>query len=96
MIDHAFSDYDKTCPIYKSVGMMASIVHFFNRAKKAIADSPPDAKITWASIQFKCQRSLKAVKKQKFYMPELSEEEMSPMFREVAMIIDEDFDGLTQ
>ena len=133
---NAFSDYDKTCPIYKSIGMMANIVHFFNRAKKTIADSPPDARIPWASIQvrlplsspsssmrcerdgercvkfsshtthpppplslthllqFKCRRSMEAVKKQKFILPEVSEAEMKVRFRDVKMMIDEDFDQM--
>ena len=48
---NAFTDYDYTCPLTKSVGMLKAIVTFYDAAQKAIADSPPDAKVTWAMIK---------------------------------------------
>lgn len=38
------------CPLYKTVGMMKTIVHFYDEAKRAIIESPAEAKITWATI----------------------------------------------
>jgi V-type H+-transporting ATPase subunit A len=35
---NAFSDYDYTCPLYKTIGMMKCIVCFFDCAKRAIAE----------------------------------------------------------
>lgn len=38
------------CPLVKTVGMMKCIVHFYDEARKAILESPPEAKITWNLI----------------------------------------------
>ena len=48
---NAFSDYDYTCPLDKSVAIMKAIVHFHDEAQRAIAESPPDNKITWAQVR---------------------------------------------
>lgn len=41
------------CPLYKTVGMMKSIVFYYDEAKRAIIESPIEAKITWATINTK-------------------------------------------
>jgi V-type H+-transporting ATPase subunit A len=48
---NAFTEYDYTCPLDKAVGMLSCIITFYNCAQRAIADSPPDAKVTWALIK---------------------------------------------
>ncbi|CAM9666250.1 unnamed protein product, partial [Discosporangium mesarthrocarpum] len=48
---NAFTDYDYTCPLYKSLGMLKTIITFYNCTQKAIADSPADAKVTWAHVK---------------------------------------------
>ena len=48
---NAFTDYDFTCPLVKSVGMLKCIMAFYDHCQKAIADSPADAKVTWATIK---------------------------------------------
>lgn len=48
---NAYSDYDFTSPLHKSVGMLRVITHFYDCCMKAIKDSPVDAKITWAMIK---------------------------------------------
>jgi len=47
---NAFTDYDVTCPLYKSVAIMKAIVRFHDAAQRAIAESPAETKITWAQI----------------------------------------------
>lgn len=47
---NAFSDYDYTCPLDKSVSIMKAIVHFHDESQRAIAESPPENKITWAQV----------------------------------------------
>lgn len=42
---NAFSSYDFTCPIYKSIGMLRTIITLYNCAQKAIADSPANQKV---------------------------------------------------
>jgi len=48
---NAFSDYDYYSPLTKTVGMMKSIVRFFENSKRAILDShKSEKKISWALI----------------------------------------------
>lgn len=48
---NAFSTYDYFCPLYKTIGMMRSIVHYFDTAKKAILESSGESKITFNVIE---------------------------------------------
>merc|ERR1712048_524456 len=51
LAQNAFTEYDYTCPLPKTVGMLKVIVTFYDMCQKAIADSPADAKITYAHIK---------------------------------------------
>jgi len=51
LAQNAFTDYDYTCPLHKSVGMLSCIISFYDLCQKAIADSPADAKLTYAHIK---------------------------------------------
>eukprot|EP00924_Labyrinthula_sp_SR-Ha-C_P008342 maker-scaffold_11-snap-gene-10.11-mRNA-1 protein AED:0.03 eAED:0.03 QI:55/1/1/1/0.66/0.5/4/51/615 len=49
---NAFSDYDYTCPLPKSVAIMDAIVHFHDEAQKVIAETATsDRKVTWAQVR---------------------------------------------
>ena len=48
---NAFTDYDYTCPLVKSIGMLRTIITLYNNCQRAIADSPAEAKVTWAQIK---------------------------------------------
>jgi len=48
---NAYTAYDFTCPLTKTVGMLKCIITLYNSSQKAIADSPADSKITWAHIK---------------------------------------------
>ena len=48
---NAFTDYDYTCPLHKSVMMLRSIILFYNLSQKAILESPADNKLTWGAIR---------------------------------------------
>merc|ERR1712037_202748 len=46
LAQNAYTDYDFTCPLVKTVGMLKVMITFYNLCQKAIADSPADSKIT--------------------------------------------------
>ena len=48
---NAFTEYDFTCPLVKSIGMLRCIITFYNCCQRVILDSPVDAKVTWAQIK---------------------------------------------
>merc|ERR1712003_366514 len=51
LAQNAFTEFDYTCPLVKTVGMLKVIITFYDLCQKAIADSPADAKITYAHIK---------------------------------------------
>ena len=50
---NAFSDYDYFCPLYKTIGMMKSMIVFYDQAIKAISESGAESKLTWSVIETK-------------------------------------------
>jgi V-type H+-transporting ATPase subunit A len=66
---NAFSDYDYYCPLYKTIGMMKSMVVFYDQALKAIAESGPESKLTWSVIETKLKQELYELTQLKFEMP---------------------------
>eukprot|EP01041_Mallomonas_annulata_P006668 gene6668-13498_t len=51
LYQNAFSSYDYTCPLTKSIGMLKTIITFYEHCQRAIADSPAEKKVTWAYIK---------------------------------------------
>lgn len=92
---NAFSDYDFTCPLVKSVGMLRSIILFYTLSQKAIADSPPDAKVTWAHIKTSMNPVLQKVIQTKFQLPKQPEEQMKSFFAGLNEEIEQAFQTLT-
>ncbi|MBN3294776.1 VATA ATPase, partial [Polypterus senegalus] len=49
---NGYSQYDRFCPFYKSVGMLQNIVGFYDMARHAVeSTSHSDVKVTWALIR---------------------------------------------
>merc|ERR1712187_110897 len=63
---NAFSSWDYTCPIYKSIGMLRNIVTLYKGSQKLIAESSANAKVTWAYIKTSMDRVIKKVIDGKF------------------------------
>ena len=69
---NAFSSYDYNCPLYKTVGMMKSIVRFFECAKRAIGDSSKsERKISWAVISTQIEKCFLELSQMKFKDPKI-------------------------
>ncbi|VDM30841.1 unnamed protein product [Hydatigera taeniaeformis] len=67
---NGYSDYDRFCPFYKSVGMMRNIIHFYDQARhivEATAQSP--RRITWAIIREAMSSTLYKLSNMKFKNP---------------------------
>ena len=91
---NAFSDYDFTCPLVKSVGMLKCIILFYNLSQKYIADSPPDAKITWAQIKTSLNPVLQKIIQMKFQLPKQPENELKSYFKELCDEIEASFQAI--
>ena len=93
---NAYSEYDFTSPLHKSVGMLRIITHFYDCCMKAIKDSPVDAKITWAHIKASMTELIYKITSMKFYHPKMPVEEMNAKFQELYEEIDQQFRVLTE
>merc|ERR1712100_369 len=75
---NGFSEYDYRCPLKKTLGMMACIVDFHDRAQKAIASSSGDNKILWQDVYKNCQDAFFELTKMKFEMPDKFDDDVKP------------------
>ncbi|BHF77449.1 V-type proton ATPase catalytic subunit A [Sparganum proliferum] len=67
---NGYSDYDRFCPFYKSVGMMRNIISFYDQARhivEATAQSPN--RVTWAVIREGMSNTLYKLSSMKFKDP---------------------------
>jgi len=58
---NAFTDYDYTCPLTKTVGMLRAIVTLYNQAKASLDNSSDDHKITMSQIKLHCSEVMQKV-----------------------------------
>nr|AGK85255.1 vacuolar ATPase subunit A [Fucus vesiculosus] len=92
---NAFTDYDYTCPLYKSLGMLKMIITFYNCTQKAIADSPADSKVTWAHIKTTMAPLLQKVVDGKFMDPKMPREQMDMEYGKTCEEIEVAFQNLS-
>jgi len=76
LAQNAFTDYDFTCPLPKSIGMLRVIITFYDLCQKAIADSPADAKLTYAHIKTALAPVIQKVVDTKYVDPKAKEPEI--------------------
>lgn len=86
LAQNAFTEHDYTCPLAKTVGMLNLIVTLYDLCQKAIADSPADAKLTYAHIKTALAPSIQKVIDAKYVDPKASPEEIGKKY---SLIVDE-------
>jgi len=92
---NAFTDYDYTCPLEKTLGMLACVITFYDLSQKAIADSPADAKITYAHIKTAVAATLQKVIETKFVDPKLPGAEITRGYADIEEEMIREFQKLT-
>lgn len=92
---NAFTDFDFTCPLAKSIGMLRAIVAFYNNSQRAIADSPADAKVTWAVIRETLKPVLQKVVDSKFVLPKTPLAEMNAHYNKLTEEVEQAFQSLS-
>mmetsp|Transcript_11695 Transcript_11695/g.17971 ORF Transcript_11695/g.17971 Transcript_11695/m.17971 type:complete len:627 (+) Transcript_11695:92-1972(+) len=91
---NAYTSYDFTCPLTKTVGMLKCIITFYNCCQKAIADSPAEAKVTWAHIKTAMGPLMQQVVETKFVNPKLPLEEIKAKYDALCSEVEEAFQSL--
>mmetsp|Transcript_12503 Transcript_12503/g.31472 ORF Transcript_12503/g.31472 Transcript_12503/m.31472 type:complete len:625 (-) Transcript_12503:96-1970(-) len=95
LAQNAFTDFDYTCPLVKTVGMLKVIITFYNLSQKAIADSPADSKITYAHIRTALAPTIQKVIDGKYVMPRDSADSINASYQKVIDEIQSEFQTLT-
>merc|ERR1712048_934273 len=94
LAQNAFTDFDYTCPLPKTVGMLRVIVSFYDLCQKAIADSPADAKITYAHIKTALAPVLQKVIDTKYVDPKAKEAEIKAKYDAIVDEMNREFQAL--
>lgn len=95
LAQNAFTDYDFTCPLPKTIGMLRVIINFYDLCQKAIADSPPDAKLTYAHIKTALGPVIQKVVDTKFVDPKSKESEIKAAYSVILDEMQREFQALT-
>jgi len=95
LAQNAFTEHDYTCPLVKTVGMLNIIVTFYDLCQKAIADSPADAKLTYAHIKTALSSSIQKVIDAKYVDPKTPDDEVYRQYDIVTEELKREFETLT-
>ncbi|KAK1444414.1 V-type ATP synthase catalytic alpha chain [Babesia gibsoni] len=79
---NSFTDYDYKCPLYKTAGMLCTIVLFYNECLKAITDSGKRGhKLGWGTIYNTMRATINKITGLKFSDPNIPEDEYNATFK---------------
>uniref|UniRef100_A0A7S4MQI9 H(+)-transporting two-sector ATPase n=1 Tax=Odontella aurita TaxID=265563 RepID=A0A7S4MQI9_9STRA len=95
LAQNAFTEHDYTCPLTKTVGMLSVIITFYDLCQKTIADSPADAKLTYAHIKTAMAPQIQKVIDSKYLDPKTPEAECRKFYGDIADELDREFQALT-
>ncbi len=97
LAQNAFTPYDKTCPLYKSAGMLRNIISFHSLATAAVERSAGAGgdKVTFTQIKTQLGDLMYKVSSQKFQDPADGEQTLRKFFSDLNEEITTSFAQLT-
>jgi len=93
---NGFTNYDRFCPFYKTVGMLRNFILFYNLAQKAVEKSGGDVKITWNHIRQSMGDTIYKLVAMKFQDPADGEESIAREFKKLNEEIHQAFRALEE
>jgi V-type H+-transporting ATPase subunit A len=81
--------------LLKQIGMLKCIITFYEESQKAIADSPPEKRITWSYIKTTLAHLIQKVQETKFLDPKLPKAEIKAAYDVIVKEIEDGFQALT-
>lgn len=90
---NAFSTYDYTCPLHKSVGIMKGMVRFYEMAQKAIEESPAEKRLTWSLIYSTLRKEFIALTELKFIDPKMDPKDLEDIVNALVQDIEAKFES---
>ena len=91
LAQNAFSDYDFSCPLRKTTGMMKCIVAYFNCAFKTLKESSGEQKKSFALVQTKTKDEFVDLTQMKFIPPRQDDAVLEKIFTDKRTKIEEKF-----
>ena len=86
---NGFSDYDRYCPFYKTVGMLSNMMGYYDCAIKSVEQS--QGQLTWAKIREKTSDLLYALSSMKFENPKDGKDKVLAKYAKLQKDIEERF-----
>jgi len=91
---NAYTDFDYTCPLIKTAGMLRNIIRFYDGAMKAIKGAA-DKKMTWHRISTNLKEQYDSLVAMKFILPNQSDAALRREFENIFQSIENGFSDLT-
>ena len=89
---NAFSEHDKTCPLWKTIGMLKCICTFSEQCKLILEDSSGEKKMTMGTIEETFKATIiNDLKRMKFILPELPQTETTKKLDDLSDKIESEF-----
>ena len=88
---NSFTEYDFTCPLGKTAGMMKCIITYYNCAMKALKDGTSENKKSLDQIIKKTKEEYVDLTKMKFINPKQGNEVFEKIFADKKLAIEEKF-----
>jgi len=93
---NSFTDYDCTCPLSKTEGMMKNICNFYELSMKAVtANTGDDAKMTWDRIKKSLKKEYDRLTAMKNINPKLHDDEITNQLKALNDAVEKGFRDLT-
>ena len=93
---NAYSDYDYTCPLNKTVALLRAVVSMHDQSQRAIAESPADSKITWAQISTTMRPLITRITELKFLSPKADPAEVNDTVERLISELEVGFDAMKE
>jgi len=94
LAQNVFTEHDFTCPLPKTVGMLSVIITFHDLCQKSIADSPADAKLTYAHINTSLAPVIQKVMNSKYVDPKSPTAEITRGYHDIVDDMKREFQNL--
>jgi len=82
LAQNAFSDFDYTCPLVKTAGMLRCLVRFYDLSIKAVRGTG-DKPVTWGRIRQGLKKQYDSLTAMKFIVPNQTDEAMAKRLKAI-------------
>jgi len=94
---NAFTEFDYTCPLVKTAGMLRALVRFYELSMHAMKQQQgQEVRMTWGRVRNNLNEQYVSLTSMKFIMPNQSEDSIKEQFEKLVENITKGFETLSQ